>query len=173
MLELFIPFLIGRAIGIEPPGTDIAALSEAPGAQVAMEALPETPFREPEPQVPTGRFTTAVEVKPILTMTRPQWIAIREFDGQDLLYFTQMLSWRCGLWEIRYGLNGAPPTISLPLEPCHDQTASPNSITDTTGDYPIYITAPLGSIESVEIEIVYDDGTTDAGVYARQFVLMP
>lgn len=197
MLEFYLPYLIAIVLGIAPPSDaaapaapDVAAAPGKPAPAPPETAPPETaapetaapetaaaedatPARTPEPQVNTGRFLTALEVRPILTATRPQWIAVREFDGQDLLYFTQLLSWRCGLWEIRYGLNGAPATTSLPLEPCHEDTASPGALTDSTGAYPIYITAPLGSITQIDVEIVYDDGTTDANVYQRAWVLMP
>lgn len=128
--------------------------------------------RTPETQIATGRFTTALEVRPIMTATMPSWVAVREYDGQDLLYFTQMLSWRCGLWEIRYGLNGAAPETVLPMEPCHEETAAPNAMVESDS-FPPYITAPLGSIQSIDIEIDYDDGTSDAAIFARQSVLMP
>jgi hypothetical protein len=178
--------LLSQSSGIEP-FTDITAVptpdsvtEEAPmiatppteGKSDTKLGSADTPAREPENQNPTGRYTTATEVKPILGMTRPSWIAIQQNGDQDYLYFTNLLAWRCGLWEVRYGLNGAPPETVLPLEPCYDDTASPNGMVDIE-NYPIYLTAPGGSLESVEIELLFDDGTTDAAVYARQSVLMP
>jgi len=73
---------------------------------------------------------------------------------------------------VRYGLNGAPPDTALPLEPCHDDRASPNIMVGIE-NYPSHLTAPGGRIERVEIDLLFDDGTTDAADYARQFVLMP
>jgi hypothetical protein len=126
----------------------------------------------PEPQTPTGLYTTATEVKPILGLTRASWVAVQDNDGTDFVYFTNLIAWRCGIWEVRYGLNGAAPTTPLPLEPCYEDTAAPNAIIDPV-TYPIYITAPSGSVESIELEILFDDATIDAAVYARASVLMP
>lgn len=187
MPEIILAIIIGffafaRQGSSLPPDAEITAV---PTPEVAIAVPPPTdgksdtkldtaepPTREPENQNPTGRYTTATEVKPILGMTRASWIAIQQNGDQDFLYFSNLLAWRCGLWEVRYGLNGAPPETVLPLEPCYDDTASPNSMVDFE-NFPIYITAPAGSIESVDLELLFDDGTTDAAVYARQSVLMP
>ncbi|MBL4812209.1 MAG: hypothetical protein JKX69_07630 [Rhodobacteraceae bacterium] len=128
--------------------------------------------REPEPQVATGRFTTAIEIKPLITATRAGWVAIGSSEAGDLLYFSQLLGFRCGLWDIHYGLNGAPPTIPVVMEECHTGTRSPNAITDPMA-FPIYITEPQGSIETVEVQVTFDDGTIDAAVYGRQLILLP
>ena len=128
--------------------------------------------RTPDPQVPTGQFTTAVEVKPILGMTQSSWVAVRLYEGQDLLYFTQLLAWRCGLWEVRYGLNGAPATEVFPLEPCHEGTAQPNALTDIENYLP-YITLPAESVTDVTVELHYDDGTVASASFDRPAILMP
>ena len=117
-------------------------------------------------------FTTAAEVKPILQATRANWIAVREYGGDDLLYFTNALAWRCGLVALRYGLNGAAATTDLPMEPCHDTEAAPNALKLDSGA-PIYLTLPLGSVTSVTVLLVFDDGSEESASFARAAVLTP
>lgn len=117
----------------------------------------------------TQPMTTAPEIRPILEATQGSWVALREYEGQDLLYFTHLLSWRCGLNQIRYGLNGAAPETVFEMEPCHLDTAQPNAITGPA----IYLTEPLGSVDAVSVEITYDDGAVARMDYARKAILMP
>jgi hypothetical protein len=116
-------------------------------------------------------FTTAAEVKPILTATKPQWIAVREYDGRDLLYFTNLLAWRCGVDVVAYGLNGAAPQTVLAMEPCYDE-AQPNALKMDQGVLP-YIEEELGSVQSVTVSVTFDDGTIEEGSYERKAVLIP
>lgn len=123
-----------------------------------------------EPQTPTGKFTTATEVRPILSATKSSWVAVREYDGQDLLYVTHLFAWRCGLAELKVGVNGGLPQV-WPLPPCHLNTASPNAITETDG-LP-YVRFPLGSVKTIEVHVIYDDLGTDMALFGRKSVLMP
>lgn len=140
-----------------------------PGFQADPEPAPALPY-EAEQQVATGRFLTALEVKPILAATRSSWIAIREYDGQDLVYVTHVWSWRCGLVAMHVGLNGAEPE-PWPLPECHEDTNAPAAILD--GDGLPYRAFPLGSIDSVTVELIYDDLTTERVTFNRQGALMP
>ena len=172
MIELVLVILgIGLGLSGPAPSGEPVGIAVVPAAPA--EEPSETPGRQPEPQIATGRFTTALEIRPILQATEGNWIAIREYQGQDLLYFTHLLSWRCGLWEIRYGINDVDTTETLPMERCHDDTAAPNALIDQSGAFPIYIEAPLGSIETVSVEIYYDDGTSQWLFFDRADVLMP
>jgi len=169
MLELLIPYVIGAALGAEPAAApqSATAATEATSQAAATETAPTPePQRTPEPQVPTGQFTTAIEVRPILDVTKANWAAVRLYNGQDLVYFTGLLSWRCGLWDIRYGINGAPATTPFEMEPCHSETGQPNALTDVANFLP-YITLPPESVESLVVEITYDDGSTDSVSYDR------
>lgn len=118
----------------------------------------------------TGRFLTALEVKPILTATRANWVAVRVREGQDLVYLTHLWSWRCGLVAIRGAVNGAA-LRHWPLPACHAESVQPNAILD--GDGMPYLTYPLKSVETVTIEVIYDDLSTEAATYDRVGVLIP
>lgn len=123
-----------------------------------------------ESQTPSGRFLTATEVKPILGATQASWIAVREFNGQDLVYVTQIWSWRCGLLQMELSLNGAPFEV-WPLPACHEETASPAAILDGDGDP--YRAFPLGSVQTVAVRLVYDDLSVTGAEFPRAMVLMP
>jgi len=114
-------------------------------------------------------FTTAAEVAPILEMTRANWVAVREFDGQDLVYFTHLLSWRCGIATITYSVNGGPEAV-FPAEPCYRDEAQPNALKMT--EVLPYAVAPLGSIQTVKVRLDMGDGTSMTATYDRAGVLI-
>jgi len=191
ILMLLSIFTGGATAGIGA-GTDrvvsepVAATQEAPApastapaapAIVALVPAPEpapaapTGFT-PEDQTPSGKFTTATEIKPILTATKGSWIALREWDGRDLIYFTHLESWRCGLHAVWFGVNGAPPTTRYELAPCNPDAPAPNALPSDGGHLP-YLRMPLQSVQQVDIRILYDDGTEDTGSFLRKNVLLP
>lgn len=114
-------------------------------------------------------FTTAAEVRPILQATKGSWIAVREWDGQDLIYFTHLESWRCGLAEVRFAVNGGVPEV-WKMDPCFEGTAQPNAI---GADRLPYTALPLQSVQHVDIMLIFDDGSTDSAGFDRAAVLMP
>ncbi len=130
-----------------------------PGAGAGFEA---------EPQTPTGRFLTATEVKPILEATRAQWIAVRPYEGKDWLYFTNLLAWRCGLYQIRYAVNGGEMKV-LEMEPCYDEEGAPNALKMDAGIMP-FVTFPLNSVETIRVELLFDDLTEASADYQRAAV---
>ena len=95
---------------------------------------------------------------------------MREWDGQDLLYFTHLESWRCGLDQVRYFVNEGKPRI-WQMEECYIDTNAPNAL-KLEGRVP-YTELPLQSIQSVTIEITYDDGSIERETFQRNQVLMP
>lgn len=165
----------GRALGplagaASPVPGEVGPLGQPGGAATPPAETNGMAGLVAEPQERTGKFLTALEVKPILSATKPSWVAVRPFNGQDLLYLTQLWSWRCGLLAIRGSVNGAP-LEDWPLPDCHAETAAPNAILEDDG-FP-WITLPKNSVERVTVELVYDDLTTDRAEYTRSDILMP
>lgn len=107
-------------------------------------------------------------VRQILGMTRANWVAVREFDGQDLVYFTHLLAYRCGLSDLRYGVNNDVADQAFEMEPCYTDEATPNAIKGVP-----YISLPLGSVERVVVEITYADGPTERAVFDRAGPIEP
>ena len=122
-----------------------------------------------EDQTPSGRFLTATEIKPIMTATRNAWIAVREWEGQDLVYVTHLWSWRCGLAQIQIAVNGGPLQI-WPLPPCHAELPQPNAILETDG-LP-YASFALHAVERLDVLIIYDDLTTDTASFNGDGLLL-
>lgn len=112
-------------------------------------------------------FTTQTEVQPIIEMTRSNWIAIGTQTGRDLLYFSHLLGWRCGVSVFRYGLNGATPDIVLQMEPCHRDSNQPNAIRELP-----FVAHDLNSIDSVSVEVVFPDGQVLREDFTRAAILL-
>jgi hypothetical protein len=123
-----------------------------------------------DPQTPTGKFTTAAEVKPIMQATKGNWVAVREYDGHDLLYVTHIWAWRCGLHAMAISVNGETMQ-NWPLPECHMKYTTPGAILEEDGTP--FLRMRLGSIETIEIQIVYDDLTIEAATFERGNVLIP
>lgn len=118
------------------------------------------------PGAAAAQFNSAAEVKPILKMIKPQWVSLREFNGQDLLYFTILEVYRCGIEQIRYTINEAKPVVWV-TPPCEgDETFS-----DIPADRLPYTGFGLRSVDRVRVELTYDDGTAEWADYARGDIL--
>lgn len=123
-----------------------------------------------EDQTPTGKFTTATEVKPILSATQGSWIAVREWQGQDLVYVSHIWAWRCGLVQLEIAVNDAPFDV-WPLPACHTDTALPNGITDTDGSP--YRAFDLQSVQHLKVRLTLDDLSVQEASFERKNVQLP
>jgi len=118
------------------------------------------------PVTATAQFNTAAEVKPIVQMIVPNWISLREYNGQDLLYFTLLEVYRCGIDQIRYVINDGKPGV-WETPPCEgDETFS-----EIPADRLPYATFKLGAIQKLRIELTFDDGTVQTESYERAAIL--
>jgi hypothetical protein len=168
------------------PATGFAILGAKPVEPAPETTAPETTAQAPaflapkapeadagltaEPQIASGRFLTALEVKPILNATKGNWVAVREYAGQDLVYVTHVWAWRCGLAQLKVGINGAAPEV-WPLPECHTNLPAANSVLPEDGDP--YRGFPLRSVQQIEIQLTYDDLSVETGRFNRRGALIP
>ncbi|MBV0912873.1 hypothetical protein [Anianabacter salinae] len=110
-----------------------------------------------------------MSVKPILEMTRANWIAVREWDGQDLIYFTHIEVYRCGLSRIDYSVNDGKAQ-SYAAEPCHEGRTPPNAMT-LEGHLP-FVAQPLGSVDTVTVRLTFEDGSEASARFDRAGALI-
>lgn len=113
-------------------------------------------------------LTEPAQVRPILEMTRANWVAIGKQDTQDLFYFTHLAAWRCALSGAEIRINGGKAPTALPLEPCYDGTPQPNAIRGLP-----FMTFPPGHIEEVEVTLTYRDGETASATFLRGEIVLP
>lgn len=91
--------------------------------------------------------------KSIMEMTKPSWVSFREFNGETLLYFTHLMSWRGGISRIYYGLDREQPDTELKF-PQHQGVGTAR----ITEDVPTYIKIPY-EVKFVTVRVVYYDQT--------------
>ncbi|WP_181174258.1 methyl-accepting chemotaxis protein [Mesorhizobium sp. B2-3-11] len=91
--------------------------------------------------------------KQILDQFWTSWIAFDASGNHGLVYFTQMLSYRCAIKEVHYSLNGATLDKALPMPPCNakDPYAIPS-------DFQPYFKV-ADSVKSMSVQVTYTDGT--------------
>lgn len=88
----------------------------------------------------------------ILDMTATSWLSFREFNGL-LVYYTQLMSYRCAIREVRIGIDTAVPDKVLKMPPCdpRDPSVIPHDA------QPYLKLAP--STKFVSVELTYRDGS--------------
>ncbi|MGI9416118.1 MAG: caspase family protein, partial [Hyphomicrobiales bacterium] len=90
--------------------------------------------------------------KKILEQLWTAWISFREWEGLTV-YFTHLISYRCGIKEIRYGLNDGAPDTVWPLPPC-DRT-NPHAVPENAK---IYMNIPTATA-AMSVQLTYHDGS--------------
>ncbi|MFV2035821.1 MAG: hypothetical protein ACC631_12080 [Halocynthiibacter sp.] len=96
--------------------------------------------------------------KTIVPLIKPSWISFRNYNGRQLIYFTMLQTYRCGLREIRYSLNSEDLDRRFALPPCDPQR--PNAI--DAEKYPPYISLPMGAVQSAAVQVTFADGSASA-----------
>ena len=99
---------------------------------------------------PSGAL--AAEQKKILEQFWTSWVAFREWQGMNV-YFTQLITYRCAIKEVRYGLGEEPVAKLFKLPPCDlsDPHAVPENAT-------VLLKVPPKT-KSMSVQLTYVDGT--------------
>jgi hypothetical protein len=83
------------------------------------------------------------------------WVAFRNYDGQQWIYFTPLVTMHCRLADIRYSINSDALDESFPLPECNP--ALPFSLPSDAGAETIALNLPLGTAETVAVQVVWDN----------------
>lgn len=92
----------------------------------------------------------------ILAMTQGNWVHFRDYNGRQLIYFTHLEAYRCGIAVVRYSINTDALDKVWPLQPCDPN--KPHNITTTKP----YLSLPPGAARSITVQLSYHDGTQSA-----------
>ncbi len=96
--------------------------------------------------------------KAMLDASKDQgWVAFREIDGKQWIYFTQLVSMRCGLEEVRYSINSEALDQKFDLIDCIP--ASPFAIPSDAPIGSTLITLAPGEAKTLAVQAVFKDGT--------------
>ncbi|MEA1952907.1 MAG: hypothetical protein U9O24_00755 [Campylobacterota bacterium] len=92
------------------------------------------------------------QMKQILNITQNSWVSFRDFNGKQLIYFTHLESYTCGIKEVHYSINSDDLNKTWELQPCDSK--NPMAITKEL----IYLTMPLDTAKSIAVQITFIDG---------------
>ena len=93
------------------------------------------------------------QMKKLLNLTQNSWVSFRDFNGKQLIYFTHLEAYRCGIKEVRYSLNTDDLDKVWELDSCESE-----GISSIKKDL-VYLRLPLGTAKSIAVQLVFIDGT--------------
>ena len=93
------------------------------------------------------------QMKKILNMTKNSWVSFRDFNGKQMIYFSHLEAYTCGIKEVQYSINTDELDKRWELQPC--KTTHPNTIRKDI----IYLTMPLNTAKSIAVQVTFTDGT--------------
>jgi len=92
------------------------------------------------------------EQKQILQQMPTNWVEFRDFNG-TLIYFTTLVTYRCAIAELRYGLDDGKPLQRYDLPACNAK--DPFSVPEHAQ---LYMKAPPKT-KAINLQITWRDGT--------------
>ena len=86
------------------------------------------------------------------------WVAFRNYDGKQLVYFSILQTLRCRIKEVRVSFNTTALDNRLTLLPCNEENpfAVPSTLEAT--QY-LYITFDPNSVATAAVQVTWEDDT--------------
>ena len=109
----------------------------------------------------TANAMPVEQMKKILNMTQNSWVSFRDFNGKQLIYFTHLEAYTCGIKEVHYSLNSDELDKVWELQPCASK-----GISVIKKDM-IYLTLPLGTVKSIAVQLIFTDGTKSEVIHKQ------
>jgi hypothetical protein len=135
------------------PNPSIELPSDAPAATIQVRYVDVSgEMQGPFPIKFDPEAALIHDQRKILDMTATSWLSFREFNGL-LVYYTQLMSYRCAIREARVGIDTAVPDRVLKMPPC-----DPRDPSVIPGDATPYLKLPPAT-KSVSVELTYRDGS--------------
>jgi hypothetical protein len=135
------------------PNPSIELAGDAPAATIQVRYIDTSgELQGPFPIKFDPEAALIHDQRKILDMTANSWLSFREFNGL-LVYYTQLMSYRCAIREARIGIDTAVPDKVLKMPPCdpRDPSVIPRD------SLPYLKLAP--STQFVSVELTYRDGS--------------
>jgi hypothetical protein len=93
------------------------------------------------------------QIKPVVNMTKDNWVVFRDYDGKQWIYFTHLETYTCGIKQVLYSINSEALDQNWELQPC--DPADPHKITKDK----IYLALPLGTAKTIAIKLIFNDNS--------------
>ena len=106
------------------PNPSIELAADAPAATIQVRYVDASgEMQGPFPIKFDPEAALIHDQRKILDMTATSWLSFREFNGL-LVYYTQLMSYRCAIREARVGIDTAVPDKVLKMPPCDPRDPS-------------------------------------------------
>lgn len=109
----------------------------------------------------TSHSFAAGQEKQILQATKDNWVSFRDYNGRQLIYFTHLEAWKCGITEVRFSINSDALDQIYELQACGE--TPDNAVTVHNP----YIVLHLNTAQSISVQITYEDGSKSEVVHKR------
>ena len=135
------------------PNPSIELAADAPAATIEIRYVDTSgEMQGPFPIRFDPQAALIHDQRKVLDLTATSWLSFREYNGL-LVYYTQLMSYRCAIREARFGIDTSVPDKVLKMPPCdpRDPSAIPR-------DAQPYVKLPPAT-KSVSVELTYQDGS--------------